>query len=196
MLRLVLASSSPRRRALLAEAGYRFDVTAPDVDETPAPGETADTLVLRLAFAKALTVASGERDGAVVLGVDTTIELHGSIVGKPHSRHHAEELLTRLEGRTHAVYTGVAVVASPGSRATLELERTAVTFRELTGPEIAAYVATGEPKGKAGAYAIQGRGRELVAALEGSRTNVMGLPLERVVPLLERWGLDRAPAVT
>ncbi len=196
MSTLVLASSSPRRRALLAAAGYVFDVRAPDIDEAPALWERADALVLRLAFAKALAVASGVRDDAVVLGVDTTVDLDGDIVGKPRSKRHARELLARLGGRTHTVWSGVAVVAAPGTRATLELARTAVTFRELTRAEIAAYVDSGEPHGKAGAYAIQGKGRDLVASLDGSPTNVMGLPMERAVPLLERWGFGPAPAVT
>jgi septum formation protein len=189
---LVLASASPRRRELLSQLGLRFTVSAADLDETPLAGEVADAYVLRLARAKARAVAQ-RHPGAWVLAADTTVALGSELLGKPSGPAEAREMLGRLSGHTHAVYTGVALA---GRAEASTVVRTAVTFRTLSAGEIDWYVGTGEPLDKAGAYAIQGRGGFLVAAVEGSPTNVIGLPLGETLDLLTRAGVPlpwRAP---
>jgi septum formation protein len=182
---LVLASASPRRRDLLSQLGLQFTVAAADLDETPLSGEAADAYVLRLARAKAQAVAT-RFPGSWVLAADTTVALGTELLGKPSGPAEAKEMLTQLSGRTHAVYTGVAL-AGRAQEATVV--RTGVTFRTLSGGEIGWYVSTGEPLDKAGAYAIQGKGGFLVAAVEGSPTNVIGLPLGETLELLMRAGV-------
>lgn len=182
---LVLASASPRRKDLLSQLGLRFTVAAADLDETPLSGEPADTYVLRLAQEKARAVAA-RFPGAWVLAADTTVALGSELLGKPKDPAEAREMLSRLSGRTHNVYTGVALA---GRAETSRVVRTGVTFRTLSAGEIAWYVGTGEPLDKAGAYAVQGRGGFLVAALEGSPTNVIGLPLGETLELLTGVGV-------
>ncbi|MBF5041450.1 septum formation inhibitor Maf [Aggregicoccus sp. 17bor-14] len=185
-LRLVLASASPRRRELLAQLGLLFEVCAADIDETPHPGEPPEAYVQRLAREKARAVAA-HRPGQWVLAADTTVVLDGDILGKPLDAAEARTMLARLSGRTHSVFTGVAL-AGPGAPAET-LVRTEVTFRPLGAEEIAWYVGTGEPLDKAGSYAVQGKGGFLVQALAGSPTNVIGLPLGETLALLARAGL-------
>lgn len=190
--RLVLASASPRRRELLGQLGLRFEVVAADIDETPHPQEPAEAYVLRLAREKAGSVAA-RHPGAWVLAADTTVALGGELLGKPASVEEACSMLQRLSGRTHEVYTGVALAGrAEGSL----VARSRVTFRELSMAEIGWYAASGEPLDKAGSYAVQGKGGFLVASVEGSPTNVIGLPLAEAVALLERAGVPmpwRAP---
>jgi septum formation protein len=189
---LVLASASPRRRDLLSQLGLRFTVAAADLDETPLPAEAADVYVQRLAQEKARAVAS-RFPNAWVLAADTTVALGAELLGKPGDAAEARQMLSRLSGKTHNVYTGVAL-AGRSSAATVV--RTSVTFRTLTAGEIDWYVGTGEPLDKAGAYAIQGRGGFLVAAVEGSPTNVIGLPLGETLAMLTQAGVPlpwRAP---
>lgn len=182
---LVLASASPRRRDLLSQLGLRFTVAAADIDETPLAGEAADLYVLRLAREKARTVA--ERfPGTWVLAADTTVALGAELLGKPSSPAEAREMLTRLSGRTHAVYTGVALA---GRAMESMVVRTGVTFRTLSAGEIDWYANTGEPLDKAGAYGMQGKGSFLVSGIEGSPTNVIGLPLGETLELLMRAGV-------
>ncbi|MDC0715030.1 Maf family protein [Stigmatella sp. ncwal1] len=182
---LVLASASPRRRDLLSQLGLRFRVAAADLDETPLGGEAADTYVLRLARAKARAVAERFPE-TWVLAADTTVALGPELLGKPADPAEARHMLHRLSGQTHAVYTGVALA---GRAEASTVVRTAVTFRTLSSGEIDWYVGTGEPLDKAGAYAVQGRGGFLVASLEGSPTNVIGLPLGETLALLMRSGV-------
>jgi septum formation protein len=189
--RLVLASSSPRRHALLAMAGYDYAVIVPDVDETRIPGEDPAAMVERLALLKAGAVAASEE--TAVVAVDTTVVLDGEVIGKPRDENDAVAILLKLSGRTHLVLSGWAV--SVGSTAEVGVAPTAVTMRSIDPSEATAYVATGEPMDKAGAYALQGEGVRLVADLEGSRSNVMGLPLEAIVPALHRAGVERSGAV-
>jgi septum formation protein len=185
---LVLASASPRRHELLGWLGVPYAVDAPDVDEEPSPGERPADLVRRLACAKAVAVAA-RRTGDWVLGADTAVEVDGRALGKPADRAEAADMLARLAGREHRVLTALALVA-PGRRLRAErLVESRVRFRALSRAAIAAYVTTGEPDDKAGAYAIQGRGAGLIAGVEGSFTNVMGLPLEQVERVLEEAGL-------
>jgi nucleoside triphosphate pyrophosphatase len=176
---LVLASGSPRRRELLSQLGLSFTVVAPDVDETPLPGERAVELVRRLAVDKASAVA-----GDPVLAADTTVEVDGEILGKPLDADDARRMLRRLSGRAHKVHTGVAVRA--GDRLATDVTTTIVTFVALTPPVLQWYVDTGEPFDKAGAYAIQGTGGVLVEGIRGSVSNVVGLPLTSVARLLHQ----------
>lgn len=187
---LLLASGSPRRRALLGAAGIQFEIHRPDVVEEQAPGETPEALVRRLSQAKARAVA--KRVGAVpprwVLAADTIVVLGDRVFGKPDSPEHAVELLGELVGRTHRVLTGVALIPTAGGESRLARVESAVRLRAATRDEIIRYVATGEPLDKAGAYALQGTGRHLVDTVEGSESNVIGLPMEETLALLKAAG--------
>jgi len=183
---LVLASASPRRRELLGQLGLVFEVSAADIDETPRAGEAAGAYVLRLAQEKARTVAT-RRPGTWVLAADTTVALDDALLGKPHDATEARRMLGLLSGRTHEVHTGVSLAGPGAEHATVVSTR--VTFRTLSPEEITWYAATGEPLDKAGSYAIQGKGGFLVASVEGSPTNVIGLPLGETLELLTRAGL-------
>jgi septum formation protein len=187
-MKLVLASSSPRRRALLRGLGLRFRSISPEVDERPLPGEAPAAHVRRLALAKA-RAARGELSEGLVLGADTVVVLDGTILGKPRTPRAAERMLARLSGRTHEVLTGVAVLPAAGGRARTAVVRSRVTMKRLDAAAIRRYVAGGEPMDKAGAYAVQGRGRDLVERIAGSFSNVVGLPLERLASMLEAGGL-------
>jgi septum formation protein len=181
--RLLLASASPRRRELLSAAGLEADVEAVDVDEAPVDGETPAAYVERVAGLKAAASALRHPDRAV-LAADTTVTIDGELLGKPVDAAEAARMLRRLSGRTHEVLTAV-VIAWRGSRA-FHLERTAVTMRTLSQDDIAWYVDSGEPRDKAGAYAIQGLASRFITRIEGSYTNVVGLPIPAVVDLLRQ----------
>jgi septum formation protein len=188
---LVLASSSPRRRRLLRQLGVSFSVREPAVDERPLPGELPGPHVRRLALAKARAVARDLEAGSGarwVLGADTVVVLDGRILGKPRDDKDAAKMLARLSGRTHEVLTGVALVPTAGGRARSAVVRSRVKMKPFDETVIRSYVAGGEPLDKAGAYAVQGRGRHLVARVSGSLTNVIGLPLERLGRLLAAAG--------
>ena len=176
-LSILLASGSPRRRALLADLGWRFEWTAPDVDES---------LCERLARLKAEAPEVGE--GVLVLAADTIVVVDGRVLGKPTDLGESREMLALLQGRRHEVLTGVALRWR--GRTASAVERTAVRFRPLTPGEVAAYAATGEGMDKAGSYAIQGRGALLVSGIDGDYFNVVGLPLCRLGMLLESVGLS------
>lgn len=182
--RLILASASPRRSELLRRAGLSFEVLAADVDESPVAAETPDDYVARVAQAKADAIANAHPD-ALVLAADTTVVLDGRILGKPTSVDDAVDTLRSLAGRTHRVLTAVALA---GTGRALHVESTSVTMREASSAELAWYVSTGEPMDKAGSYAIQGIGAQLVARIEGSHSNVIGLPLAETLALLARLG--------
>ncbi len=196
MDRLVLASASPRRRELLAQAGYSFRVHPAHIPEDALPGEDPIAYVTRLAREKAEAVyrelsagaaQSGDQglDGQslVVLGADTTVTVDGQILAKPEDAADAARMLRMLSGRTHRVITGVAVVCA--ARTEVAAEVTAVRFLTLSDEEIAGYVASGEPMDKAGAYAIQGRAAKWIPRVEGCYFNVVGLPLALVSTMLE-----------
>lgn len=183
MSQFVLASGSPRRRQLLSQLGLEFAVRVPDVDETLLPNEAADTYVQRVAELKATTV-----DHGVVLAADTTVVLSGEVMGKPRNPAEAEQMLARLSGETHIVFSGVCTNGPAGLLT--ELVRTDVTMARLTLEQIAWYVATGEPLDKAGAYGMQGIGMALVAGIVGSVSNVIGLPLDTAIDLLARQGVE------
>jgi nucleoside triphosphate pyrophosphatase len=185
MPRLVLGSASPRRAALLRELGVDFDVLASDVPEVAVDGEAADAFARRVARDKGAAVAR-QRAGAWVLSADTIVVVDGTVLGKPVDAADARRMLACLAGRIHAVVTAVALTAPGGELADELLVRSGVEFRALTAAEIDAYVATGEPFDKAGAYAIQGGAASFVCRVSGSYTNVVGLPLDEVADLLAR----------
>ena len=185
-VRIVLASQSPRRRELLTLVGLAHEVRPADVDETPHADELPVPHAERLARAKAETLACRERD-AVVVAADTIVVIDDLILGKPGDAAEAGAMLRRLAGRTHTVFTAVAVAR--GGRTVSGVEEVRVTFRALDDAEIAAYVATGEPMDKAGSYGIQGFGATIVERIEGDYFAVMGLPLVRLVGLLGEVGL-------
>ena len=180
-MRLILASRSPRRADLLTRAGYEFEVAPADIDERLLDSETPAAHVRRLARDKAARVAR-DHPGAIVLGADTVVVIDAVMLGKPTDDADAASMLGRLSGRTHEVLTGVALY-SPSNRR-CDVESTRVTFRDLTAAEVAWYVASREPDGKAGAYAIQGRASRFVTRIEGSYANVVGLPVALVDHLL------------
>jgi septum formation protein len=180
-LPLVLASGSPRRRELLAGAGLRFEVRPAELDEVRRPGEAPVDYVRRLSADKADAVAGAAE---IVLAADTTVELGGEVLEKPTDASEAKRMLRALSGRTHHAHTGVTVRA--GGRAEAIVVSTAVTFVELTDAAIDWYVSTGEAADKAGAYGIQGAAGAFVERVDGSVTNVIGLPLAETLGLLVR----------
>ncbi len=191
---LILASASPRRRELLAQAGFSFAVHPAHIPEDPLPGEDPIAYVTRLAREKAEAVLhellskTPAPAQLVVLGADTTVTLDNQILAKPADPAHAARMLRQLSGRTHHVITGVAVVTADSTQVAAEV--TAVHFLSLSDQEIGDYVATGEPMDKAGAYAIQGRAARWIPRIEGCYFNVVGLPLALVTALLEPLGVD------
>lgn len=191
MERLVLASCSPRRSELLTLAGIPFETASPDVDETCSlPAEKA-VAVLSARKAKAVGVFF---PGRYVLAADTLVALDGISLGKPSDGKEAERMLRTLSGRTHQVYTGVSVL-SPSGELFTEADRSDVTFCDLTDEEIRAYVCSGEPMDKAGAYAVQGHASLWITRLEGNFTSVIGLPLYLVRKLLLKCGYELAPSL-
>jgi septum formation protein len=185
---LILASASPRRRDLLTAAGLEFTITASGIDETLTAGEDAKAYAERMARAKALDV-SRRKPAALVLGADTVVELGGAILLKPVDAADARRMLDALSGATHTVITAFALAGAGQVIESLAVSAR-VTFRQLAAGEVDAYIATGEPFDKAGGYGIQGMGRDLIAAVEGGRDTVMGLPLGAVLAALRRRGID------
>jgi septum formation protein len=178
-MRLILASSSPRRKDLLASFGKSFIIDVPDVDESLLPGEEASAHVRRLALDKARTVVK-RHDGGLVVAADTVVVLDGLIIGKPEDEADARRMLGTLSGRSHQVYTGVAVADAAAGTAASRVACSLVTIASIGEEEIARYVATGEPLDKAGSYAVQGLGGKYVSRVNGSLSNVIGLPLEEL----------------
>ena len=192
---VILASQSPRRRELLSLVGIAHVVSPADIDESVMPGELPVPHCERLARAKAHVLAE-RHPNAVVIAADTIVVLDGEILGKPRDAADARAMIARLSGRTHTVFTAMAVAR--GGQTESAVEEVAVTFRALSAVDIADYVATGEPMDKAGAYGIQGFGATIVERVDGDYFSVMGLGLRRLVSLLERLGLryDFAEGVT
>lgn len=186
---IILASQSPRRRELLGQMGLTDFIIRPAQGEEQAdPALSPAQLVEALSRRKGLEVAASAHAGDLVIAADTVVAIDGHVLGKPHSRQEAVEMLSRLSGRTHTVYTGVTLCRD--GQAVTEHEATAVRFRPLTAAEIEAYVDSGEPMDKAGAYGIQGLGALLVERIEGDYCNVVGLPICRLGRMLARFGLD------
>ena len=189
---LVLASASPRRAELLTAAGFAFDVDPVDVDESMHAGETPAAYVERVARLKA-GVAAARHPHRVVVAADTAVVIGDAVLGKPKDEDDARDMLRQLSGRSHEVLTGV-VVAAHGVRA--HVERTRVWFRALSAEEIAWYVASGEPMDKAGAYAIQGLASRFIPRIEGSYSNVVGLPVSVLADILAAVDSPRSAAVS
>jgi len=187
-MKLILASSSPRRAEILANAGLSFSVLSSAVDESPFPGETPAALVQRLANAKADLVTARAVGPAIVLAADTVVVTDDKILGKPGSTEDARGMLRQLSGRTHTVLTGVALVRLPDGLRRQFTESTLVHFRPMTDEELSSYLSTEEPYDKAGAYAIQGQAGRYISRIEGCYFNVVGLPLSRVLSELKILG--------
>lgn len=180
-MRLILASASPRRKELLGHLGVPFEIVVTDIDESVQPGEAPDVYVERLALEKS---KAASRPNDLALGADTAVAIDGQILGKPNDVEDAIRMLGLLSGRTHEVFTGVGL--SDGSSVVV---RTEVTFTSLASPDIAWYVATGEPMDKAGAYGMQSIGGTFVESISGSYSNVIGLPLAQTAVLLRKAGV-------
>lgn len=188
-MKLILASQSPRRRELLERMGLtQFEIRPAQGEEIAAPDLSPAQLVEELSRQKAGEVVQTAGADAVIIAADTVVAADGRVLGKPRSREEATEMLRFLSGRTHTVYTGVTV--QQGTRAVTQHEATDVLFRPLTEEEISAYVDTGEPMDKAGAYGIQGRGCVLVEGIRGDYYNVMGLPVCRLALMLRQFGVE------
>lgn len=186
-MRVILASSSPRRHELLAMIGIAHDVVPADIDESLVPGEAPIAYAERLACEKAVAVAAHAGD-AVVIAADTVVVVDDVVLGKPRDEQEAAEMLCLLSNRSHIVHTAVAVRHRELARSAVESP--VVTFRALETGRIDSYIATGEPMDKAGAYGIQGYGATLVSRIEGDYFAVMGLPLHRLILLLENVGVE------
>jgi septum formation protein len=195
-MKLILASASPRRRELLAQASYTFTVEAADIDETQREGEDPAAYVLRLAQEKAQAVFARHRgeDGPdaplIVLGADTCVVCEGEVLGKPADSEDAKRILRRLSDRTHWVFTGIAAATRHGIKS--EVERTEVTFSLIPDADLALYCSTSDPLDKAGAYGIQGYAARWIPRIDGCYFNVMGLPIARTVQLIEAAVADSA----
>ncbi|MBL90177.1 MAG: septum formation protein Maf [Actinobacteria bacterium] len=180
---LILASSSPQRFSLLVEAGFELEVRVPEVDESILVGESAESLVERLAVGKLDAVIN---DGECGVAADTVVAINEKILGKPGSPEIAFEMLQTLSGETHAVITGVSLSGPKGRRSLVV--STQVRWRELSEEEIITYIKSGEPLDKAGGYGIQGSGKDFVVSFEGSFDNIVGLPVKEVISLLSELG--------
>jgi MAF protein len=188
---LLLASNSPRRRELLALGGWMFNLDAADIDETVLPGEQPAAYVERLAVEKARAVLSRSRPEHIIIGSDTTVVLDGEILGKPADEREARSMLTRLRGRNHQVYTGIAILRAEDQTLFSAVCLTEVPMRDYSDAEMDAYIESGDPLDKAGAYGIQNPDFQPVINMQGCYASVMGLPLCHLTVLLRR--LDISP---
>ena len=187
MAHIILASSSPRRRELLQQLGLDFDIHSPDIDESAYQHEAVEHYVERLAREKAQAVLDQYPD-ATIIAADTSLGFAGQIIGKPESKQHAFEIWSALSGQWHDVYSGVCVATS--TQILSSVVRTQVEFQLLSQADMEAYWATGEPLGKAGAYAIQGIAAQYIPQIQGSYSNVVGLPLYETAQLLKALKLN------
>jgi len=183
--RLILASGSPRRRELLAKMGFTFEICTPDVDEH-VPGHASD-IVRTLALRKGRAAAANYSEG-VIIASDTLVSLDGVPLGKPKDKADAHRMLRALSGREHEVYSGVCLIDAATGQEEVQVDRTGVWLRKISDEEIDAYIATGEPMDKAGAYAIQGLAGKFVERFDGSYENVVGFPVDVVRDMLSRFG--------
>lgn len=180
---LILATASPNRRAILADAGLQFETAIPQADESVRDGESPEKYVKRLAETKARSI-SGFDPEALVLSADTCIDIEGEILGKPRDESHAKEMLERLSGKWHEVWGGIALRDDKAGKIDVRGLCTKVKFSKLSDEMIDWYISTGEPMERAGSYAIQGKGRALVESVDGCFTNVIGLSLPVVFEML------------
>jgi nucleoside triphosphate pyrophosphatase len=188
MKKIVLASASPRRKELLEQIGLRFEVDPTDYDEGKAPASKPHEMAMELSLGKARAATRKNRK-AIIIAADTLVVLGDRIIGKPHTNAQAREMLRALNGRTHSVITGFTILDTGTGKVLSRSVETAVRMRKLTLKEIDAYVRTKEPLGKAGGYAVQGRGAVLVDRIEGDYSNVVGLPLSALAEGLREFGV-------
>lgn len=188
MSKLVLASGSPRRRELLSGLGLAFEIIVSEADETVEEKVTPAEMVCKLAYRKASAVSNTLQDG-IVVGADTIVVLDGNVLGKPADKQNAVRMLRLLQGRTHIVYSGIAVLDAATGKNIIDYRATQVHMRTLTDAEIEAYVETGEPMDKAGSYAIQGIGSTIVDSIEGDYFTVVGLPMELLASMLTSFDI-------
>lgn len=186
--KIILASSSPRRISILKTLGLDFVIEKADINETPLKNEKAKDLVQRLAKKKALKIAQKyQKRDCLVIGFDTMVEFEGEIFGKPKNKKEALIILKKLNGKKHWVYTGITVVNPKTKKILTAVEKTAVYFRRLSKQEIEDYVASNEPLGKAGAYAIQEKGAILIKKINGDFYNVVGLPINKLIQGIKKF---------
>ena len=188
-VRIILASSSPRRKELLAALGLAFDVIHPSSDETVYGNESPENFVLRVSADKASSVSGSLGEGVIVIGADTIVVIDGEILGKPGDPKEASLMLRKLSGKEHHVYTAFSIVRPKNELLHSEIVDTRVRVKTLAASEIEGYIKTGEPMDKAGAYGIQGIGSFMVTAIEGSYSNVVGLPVEELIAALKKLGI-------
>jgi septum formation protein len=194
--RIILASTSPRRKELIASLHLAFEVIPSHADEDTPPEWTPEQTVQELAMRKALAVyreLEGREQDAVIVGSDTVVVLDGDILGKPVDEADAEHMLSRLQGCVHRVFTGVACIDASNGQSMVQYRQTEVTMKKLSDATIRAYVQTGEPLDKAGSYAIQGIGASLIDRVEGCYFNVVGLPLSLLSDMLDGFGIHVLP---
>lgn len=189
-MRIVLASASPRRRALLAQMGLQFEVIPSDQDEEAIDGLPPHKLAVELAHKKVESVARMLQGSALIIGADTIVVKGHKVLGKPRDEEDALRMLMELQGQTHEVITGLAVMEVPGRKCVTDYEKTVVEMGSLTRREIEGYIKTGEPMDKAGAYGIQGLGGLLIKRIEGCYYNVVGLPIHRLWTILKEFGVE------
>ena len=187
--KIVLASSSPRRKELLGKTGIEFEVVIPYADESLTGDETPEEFALRISAEKASSVSRNLDNGSVVIGADTIVVVNGEILGKPSGKEEAAVMLQKISGKEHNVYTAFSIVEPKQKVLHSEIVRTGVSIKRLAAHEIEGYIKTGEPMDKAGAYGIQGIGAFMVRGIEGSYTNVVGLPVVELLEALKKLGI-------
>lgn len=187
--KIVLASSSPRRKELLGKTGIEFEVVIPSADESLTGDETPEEFALRVSAEKASSVSRNLDNGSVVIGADTIVVVNGEILGKPSGKEEAAVMLQKISAKEHNVYTAFSIVEPKQKVLHSEIVRTGVSIKRLAAHEIEGYIKTGEPMDKAGAYGIQGIGAFMVRGIEGSYTNVVGLPVVELLEALKKLGI-------
>lgn len=189
MKRIILASASPRRKELLSQIGLKFEIMPSDADETFDNTVSIEENIKRIAYDKAFYVKPDLDEHCVVIGADTVVSIDNEVLGKPCDKNDAAEMLKKLSGNTHIVYTGYAIIRMSDNKTAVGYEKTYVTFRNLTEDEIEAYISSGEPMDKAGSYGVQGIGAVFVTKINGDYNNVVGLPLCSLTKALETFDI-------
>ncbi|MCL5019448.1 MAG: Maf family protein [Patescibacteria group bacterium] len=189
MKKIILASSSPRRKQVLEQVGLNFTVEVSDYEEKPISGVKPHEFVETLSFGKAKAVAKNHED-AIIIGADTIVVLNNQILGKPKTKEDARGMLKKLSGNTHSVFTGFTIIDTKNNKTITNHVETKIRFRNLSGKEISKYVETEEPMDKAGAYGVQDRGALFVEYIEGDYSSVMGLPILKIFEVLKTLGID------
>lgn len=189
MRKIILASGSPRRKQILEQVGLNFTVEVSDYEEKSIPGVSPSEFVETLSLEKANVVAKNHND-AIIIGADTIVVLDNQILGKPKTKQDAREMLKKLSGNTHSVFTGFTIIDTVNKRTITNHVETKIRFKNLSEEEIRAYIETGEPMDKAGAYGVQDKGALFVEHIEGDYSSVMGLPIVKIFEILKELGID------